>query len=382
MMIQLLSSDVVKILSDLLNPDRRFRASIAEVMVTSAWMECERAKEIPETCSVVFAQKMSRPTKAEACGVLCLLPIQRESQSDCVDSHKNVVCFFHFFQDSPKTAIEPMVTFRRRPSDVPLSADVHANAFVRFGKFLKQYFGHSALPQSPTPYSANFSPSMKGFPCNSRRSPTAAPPSGDYISCDLDRKDDKKCSSKFSFDLRSVLEKPSRTGRHCGHIESDLNTKSPPQIGTAKASFARPQICSSLDALPYLSMSPRIEKPASSRESPARDYSDTSAKKSSNLNISFSPVQSFQGSQSADKMPKVEAKPETPVASFQDEFSKRESFRRSLPTSSQKDSSLSSHSSPIFQTLLGQERSLLSDISKLRKVHSLIIPQISKYFVF
>ena len=45
---------------------------------------------------------------------------------------------------------EEEMTVRRISSDVPLTPDTQTNPFLRFGKFLKNYFGQIARPQTST----------------------------------------------------------------------------------------------------------------------------------------------------------------------------------------------------------------------------------------
>ena len=71
----LLYPDLVRIFADLLNPDRRFRKSIAEVMMTSPWLEEERAKALPESTSILFAQNSIRPSDEKEVTTLTVLKI-------------------------------------------------------------------------------------------------------------------------------------------------------------------------------------------------------------------------------------------------------------------------------------------------------------------
>ncbi len=70
---------MIEIFAGLLNPDRLTRRSVADIMVSSSWLESERQKQIPESVSVVFAQKMSRPIpeKKQVFFLICPFSLQR-----------------------------------------------------------------------------------------------------------------------------------------------------------------------------------------------------------------------------------------------------------------------------------------------------------------
>jgi hypothetical protein len=333
--------------------------------VTSSWLEVERAKVIPETSSIIFAQKVSHPKQRPTHTVVSSLPFTTAHSLITF-----VTCGTHSqCQDASSTPNESLqFAFRRMPSEVPLSADVHSNAFNRFGKFLKHYFGHLQSPQSPVPSATRRSPSSKTSSLKSATPPSVATPRDGVVTCGFEKSEAKTYSSK-SPDASPSLTRSRRSGKDFDRRESDSRVTSPTTPLAEIVANSLIDFRASHDVLPKLSISPRIHLPPTSRESSAPLSTDSSHGKSP-VQVSVCPHSHIQSGPLTERVPRLHSKPEYHVHSLlHDEKCGREAMGKSATFSGQRDSAASlSQRFSMVQSLLEKERTLAHELGELQKV--------------